>query len=149
MSLRKSIKRATRRVTSQVSRTVDQAGDQLERTRDQAKDAYRRYKEPLITIGGAVLGGVLGSVVPVIGTTAGAMLGASLASGARSGYANHVDAGKQKAENREYEASMGNNNDLIAALKRRRVQRGAGEGVAEFETDAPTTGADAQNVMTA
>jgi hypothetical protein len=124
--------------------------DAAKRTGIKAKMAYRRYKDPLIIGTGAVVGGILGSVVPVIGTAAGAALGGSLAAGA-------VGANKARKEEKEVkkaekafaaqtaglEASQGG---LSMALRRRRLQRGAGEAVASYESDTARGGIDEQEI---
>jgi hypothetical protein len=161
VSLYKSIKKKIRKtyegvkdfkgdIQDRFSNVGGRVSDAAKRTGIRAKLAYRRYKDPLIIGTGAVVGGILGSVVPVIGTAAGAALGGSLAAGA-------VGANKARKEGIEVrkaekafaaqsaglEASQGG---LSMALRRRRLQRGAGDAVANYESDTARGGIDEQEI---
>lgn len=100
--------------------------------------SWRNNKDEYITGGGAVLGGILGSIVPGLGTVYGAALGASLAGGAREAHVQNKESKKAKAAiDGQIAAVDAESGGLAAQLRRRRVRRGGGEAVSEYETETP------------
>lgn len=122
--------------------------DAAKRTGEKARAAYQRYKDPLIIGTSTALGAILGSIVPVIGTAAGAGLGLSLSSAAvGANKARKQEKEVEKAE-KEFNAQQAGleGGGLSMALRRRRLQRGAGDAVASYESDTTRPGYDEQEV---
>lgn len=121
------------------------------RTGEKARAAYQRYKDPLIIGTATALGAILGTVVPGVGTLAGAAVAGSLASGAVGAHHARKQEQATKQAEKEFSASTagleeGGAGGLIAALRRRRLQRGAGEAVASYESDTARPYMDEQEV---
>jgi len=148
MALKNRLRRRTRRVIDKVSDTGNRIGDAAKRTGEKARAAYQRYKDPLIIGTGAVVGGILGSIVPGIGTVAGATAGASLAGGAVGANKARKQEQATKQAEKEFDAQAAGleQGGLMSALRRRRLQRGAGEAVASYESDYSRPGFDEQEV---
>ncbi len=122
--------------------------DAAKRTGEKARSAYQRYKDPLIIGTGAVVGGILGSVIPVIGTAAGAGLGMSLASGAVGAHHAQKQAAETKKAEKAFDAQQNGlgGGGLLAAIRRRRLQRGAGDAVTNYSSDNDARGFDEHEV---
>lgn len=151
MGLRKAIKRVTRSATNYVDRVEDKVSDAYSGTTDKAREAYKRYKDPIITGAGMLLGALVGTMIaPGAGTVAGASLGAGLFGGGRAAYSSRKNEKAARQAAKDFQSQIGpGSGGLADALRRRRLRRGAGEGVAEYESNLPSTGQDAQEVKAA
>ena len=148
MALKNRIQKQIRGRIDKVSDYGNRIGDAAKRTGEKARAGYVRYKDPLIIGTATALGGIIGSVVPGIGTLAGAAVAGSLASGAVG--AKHARKQEQEVKRAEKEfnaqAAGLEGGGLTAALRRRRLQRGAGEAVASYESDTTRPGFDEQEI---
>lgn len=145
-----------------VGRYTDKASDYGDELREGAKaggqklrENYKQYKDPAILGTAALLGAVLtpltfGATAPLTIAALAALGGASAYSGTSSILAGR-DAKKQaKDAIASWDSQMSGleGNSLADLLRRRRIRRGAGEGVAEFESESKGL-ADAQDVKVA
>lgn len=125
-------RRYKRKASRQLKRTGQQASDQLSKFQDYKQDAWKRYKDEIITIGATALGGIVGSIVPGVGTALGAAAGASLAQGARGAYKANKAENAADAQARSLEQSMGN------MYERRKMRRAGGDAVIDYDSNVPT-----------
>lgn len=155
MSLKSRVKKHVRASYKPVINAASKAGrgvsDFAKRFGQKTTEGYKRYKDPLIIGGATVLGGILGSVVPGIGTVAGAAAAGSLASGAvgarRARQQEHAVKDEEKAWQAQYGGlEAGDRNSLAMQIRRRRLQRGAGEAVGSYMSDYAPAGADTSEV---
>ncbi len=153
MSLKKRVQRHIRSSYKPTIDAVSKAGKGVsgfaKRFGQKTKEEYRAYKDPLIIGAATVLGGILGSVVPGIGTIAGATAAGSLASGAVGARRAHQQQEATKDEEKALEAQYGGleaGNNLAAQIRRRRLQRGAGEAVGSYMSDYAPSGVDTAEV---
>ncbi len=157
MSLKKRIQKKIRSAyDSTEGRILDKAKDYggrlqdaAKRTGEKAREGYQRYKDPLIIGTATALGAILGTVVPGIGTVAGAAAAGSLASGAVGAHKARKQEQEAKKAEKAWDAQVGgleSAGGLAAALRRRRLLRGAGDAVASYESDTTRPGWDEQEV---
>lgn len=135
-------------IMDKIGDTGNRIGDAAKRTGEKARAGYQRYKDPLIIGASTIAGGIVGSIIPGIGTVAGAMAAGSLASGAVGAkHARKQEQETKKAE-KEFNAQAAGleAGGLTGALRRRRLQRGAGDAVASYESDTTRPGYDEQEV---
>lgn len=133
------------KVSGFASNVGDKVSDAAKRVGTKAKEGYQRYKDPLIIGAATALGAILGTVVPGVGTVAGAGLGLSLSSAAVGANKARKEQQAAKQAQKEFLAQTGGlegagPGSIADALRRRRLRRGAGEGVAEFESEAAGQG---------
>ena len=155
MGLKSRIKRRIRSSYKPAIDAVSKAGKGIsgfaKRFGQKTTEKYKVYKDPLIIGAGTVIGGILGSVVPGVGTLAGAAVGGSLASGAVGARRAQQQQAAVKDEEKAWEAQYGgleagDRNSLAMQIRRRRLQRGAGEAVGSYMSDYAPAGADTSEV---
>jgi len=127
--------RAADSVSDYAKKAVDSTGNWFERAGQQGKEGYRRYKDPLIALGGAALGAILAPLTfgGSLGLSAaslamlGGMTGASVAQGARSYYSADKAADELK--------SSGNYFGNAATRRIKSTSRQGGEGDVSYSTE--------------